>query len=602
MDDVPIRIWRGLVDDNRAGGRSMMHLPEFASFDTANQPSDDRMSELRFRALADATRDALIVVDDGTAEPGIGRRIVLWNRAAETLFGMDPNGLPKCKFEWVPQNDEAEPVTIREATISRRDGGRVRAEISASPWPSKTGRQVCYLIRCAGRSVARDRLAQTETRDELTGLRNRASFVECLDEALQSARSDGGAAPSVLYVDLDRFKAVNDHHGHAVGDVILGMAAERLVSQLRSTDIAARLGGDEFATLIVGVRTPEDLVGIADRCLAVLNVPYELDGKWCHMSASIGIATAHPGDDAEVVIQDADLAMEAAKRDGKARHQAYHPTLRAAAKLDLHIAELLRTVELNDVVSVHYQPIVSLESSALIGTEALLRWHEPLGSRVDPQTVVAIAERDGTMVALGRWIMARAVHDMKQWLDAELIDADTFVMAVNLSPAQLDDPQFARETRAVLEANFIAPRMLCVEIPEAALVDHYLDSLRPLVAMGIRLAVDDFGVGHSSLHSLVRYPATVTKIDRTLIAQAGSQRGAALLTAVVNLCHDLNLNPIAEGIETVEQLEFLRQLGMTTGQGYLFGRPMAADQLGQWLNERTTLAADLPRPVSIGPR
>jgi diguanylate cyclase len=600
---MPIQIRRGLDDDNLAGGRSMMHLPEVASFDTANQPPDDRMSERRFRALADATRDALIVVDDGTAEPGIGRRIVLWNRAAATLFGIDPNGLPKCKLEWIPQNDEAEPVTIREATIARRDGGRVRAEISTSPWPSKTGRQVCYLIRCDGRSMVRDRLTQTMTqtmtRDELTGLRNRASFVECVDEALQSARSDGGAAPSVLYVDLDRFKVVNDHHGHAVGDVILGMAAERLVSQLRSTDVAARLGGDEFATLIVGVRTPEDLVGIADRCLAVLNAPYELNGKWCHVSASIGIATARPGDDAEVVIQDADLAMEAAKRDGKARHQAYHPTLRAAANLDLHIAELLRTVDLNDVVSVHYQPIVSLESSALVGTEALLRWHEPLGAKVDPQTVVAIAERDGTMAALGRWIMARAVRDMKQWLDAELIDADTFVMAVNLSPAQLDDPQFARDTRAVLETNLIAPRMLCVEIPEAALVDHYLDSLRPLVAMGIRLAVDDFGVGHSSLHSLVRYPATITKIDRTLIAQASSHRGAALLTAVVNLCHDLNLNPIAEGIETVEQLEFLRQLGMTTGQGYLFGRPMAANQLGQWLNERTTYTTDLKRPADV---
>ncbi|MEW6225376.1 MAG: bifunctional diguanylate cyclase/phosphodiesterase [Chloroflexota bacterium] len=416
--------------------------------------------------------------------------------------------------------------------------------------------------------------------DVLTQLPNRIAFGAQLDLAL--ARQQPPVA--VLFCDLDDFRTVNDTLGHSAGDELLVAAADRLRHAVRPGDLAARLGGDEFAVLVADVDPAARADDVAQRIQQAMGEPFEVGGATVAVNVSIGIATSADGATAADLMQDADIAMYLAKGDGKARARHFAHGMRAeVAERVAFQADLADAIE-RDALRLVYQPIVSLDARATVGAEALLRWDHPKRGVVPPLVFVPLAEQTGLIVPLGRWVLATACRQMRSWLDhGAAADAQ---ISVNVSPVQLVHPGFVGDIRAVLGETGLAPANLMLEITESALVDPdqaglVLFELREL---GVRIAVDDFGTGYSAMSYLATFPIDVLKIDRSFIEAMGAdQQGPALVTTIVHLARNLQLDTIAEGIEEEAQLRSLVAMGCRFGQGYLLGRPMDAEVVGAML-------------------
>jgi diguanylate cyclase (GGDEF)-like protein/PAS domain S-box-containing protein len=455
--------------------------------------------------------------------------------------------------------------------------------------------------------------------DALTGLPNRTLFAREAASALASARSSGRVA-GVLFVDLDDFKIVNDTMGHGVGDELLAAVAVRLEATIRATDTGARLGGDEFALLIDDAADAEAVDTFAERIVAAFTEPFTLSESKVITSATVGVATSEDSEDVDELLRHADLALYAAKAAGKRRWRHYHDSLTSGMMQRREVQAALEDAVKNSAFALVYQPIVELDSGEIVGFEALLRWPRPNRRTVLPGEFIPVAEETGLIVPIGEWVLKQALSDMVRWRrglppglprkpdnsdDSNKPDkrdkwGDRPHISVNVSARQFFDPGFVTGVRRALRASGLPASVLLLEITESLLLggnERIRSDLAELKEIGVRLAIDDFGTGYSSLAYLLDLPIDVLKIDKTFVTGIGSQwRRHALVEGIIKLSEPLQVEIVAEGIETEVERELLAAMGCQFGQGYLLSVPVDAATAEAMLARGSGLVRELPRP------
>ncbi len=441
------------------------------------------------------------------------------------------------------------------------------------------------------RKRTEEQLLHDAMHDALTGLPNRALFLDRLQLELGRARRDPRSRFAVLFLDLDRFKTVNDSLGHGVGDQLLLEIAQRLAASLRPGDTVARLGGDEFALLMQDVEGPKRASQVAERVQEVLSRAFDMDGHEVFTTASIGISLSESGYvRPEEMLRDADIAMYRAKAAGKARYEIFDRAMHQNALALLRLeSELRRAVE-REQFEMHYQPIVALDSGRMVGFEGLVRWRHPSGVLRPPQSFLAVAEETGLMAPIGWWALREACGQLAAW-HRRFPGQPPLTMSVNVSGKIFLQSGVTREIEGLLAETGLDPTSLRLEITENVLLDHgpeVLAKLAEIHALGIQLHIDDFGTGYSSLTYLRQFPCDSLKIDRSFISDLDGKAGAeAIVQTILTLGSNLSMNVIAEGIETAEQLAHLRRLHCPQGQGYWFSRPVDAAAAGALLAAQT---------------
>jgi diguanylate cyclase (GGDEF)-like protein/PAS domain S-box-containing protein len=440
------------------------------------------------------------------------------------------------------------------------------------------------LGRVVERQRAEEAMAHQAMHDRLTGLPNRALFGDRLAVALGRAAAKAGSV-AVLFIDLDRFKLVNDSLGHSPGDQLLLAVAARLRAVIRPTDTVARLGGDEFTVVCEQISGEDEAIGIAERLADALSEPFVIDESELFVTASIGIALSSGADvDPDELLRDADAAMYRAKEQGRARWQLFNRDMRTAAVYRLETVNALHRALERGEFRVVYQPQIELSSSRVMGMEALVRWDHPQRGLIPPVEFIPLAEESGLIHDLGAWVLREACRQATAW--HRLVPAapgePPLTMSVNLSPKQLQRSSLVAEVADVLASTGLDPSSLVLELTESVLMldaDSIISRLEALRALGLRLAIDDFGTGYSSLSYLQRFPIDVLKIDRSFIDNLGSDADhTAVARTIVKLGQSLRLETVAEGVERVEHLDHLRELNCDAAQGYLFARPLPPEQ------------------------
>jgi diguanylate cyclase (GGDEF)-like protein len=428
------------------------------------------------------------------------------------------------------------------------------------------------------------RVAHLAHHDALTELLNRHGLATAIQMAV--AHLDRGGMFAILCLDLDHFKRVNDTHGHAVGDKLLKAMAERLRSCVRGTDLVARIGGDEFAIVQMSSNLPDGAAQLARRIIDTIGAPYLIEGHHLVIGTSIGISLApNDGRDVDTLLQHADLALYRAKTEGRGAFRMYHPDMNVAVRERRAFELDLRAALASAQFLLHYQPLVDTASRAIVGFEALLRWQHPERGLVQPSAFIPVAEEIGLMGDIGAWVLRTACTEAARW-------PNRLKIAVNVSPLQFREDRLRFDVVAALAASGLSPDRLELEITETVLLDHgpgTLDKLQRLRDLGVRIALDDFGTGYSSLAHLRQFPFDKVKIDRTFVQGAGNEEASmAIVRAVVGLSGNLGMAITAEGVETDAQLALLRAEGCSEAQGYIFSRPVPADEVSKVL---TRLAA-----------
>ena len=431
------------------------------------------------------------------------------------------------------------------------------------------------------------RLYQQANFDALTGLANRSLFFDRLNQALLHAHRHGLTA-ALLFVDLNRFKEVNDAYGHPAGDQLLTQIAAALTATVRREDTVARLGGDEFAILLPQIDTHQHAALFAQKVLAALSRPYPVEGGQATISAAIGVALSSDcAGDAASFVKCADMAMFRCKKNGKGGYELFHSDMAAEAERVRSLQQRLREALARGEFVLHYQPKVSFSNSAMTGCEALLRWQPPAQALVMPGEFIGNLEDSGFIVEVGGWVVREACAQIARW-QCEGLDIP---VAVNVSAKQIS-PEFVRTVRAALEEAIIDGSQLQIELTESSVMqrtDEAIHVLNELRAMGLKVAIDDFGTGHASLALLKRLPVDVVKIDRSFVAGLPhNDSDASICRAVIQMAHSLSLRVIAEGIEHPRQNAFLKEHGCDEAQGYLLGRPSEAAKL-----------TDFSRPANV---
>ena len=562
------------------------------------KPMIDRISErtrsaLRARARLQAVLDnALVGVL--TVRPDGG--IVDANRAASSMFvGTEPL-VGRSLWDLASRTGDREATSelllgalggtdlTRELELHGQQPFAGRVAARAADGPDGT------LVSVVVSDVTQQRDAEAQLRhlalhDPLTGLANRTLFSDRVEHALTRAQRHGQIA-AVLFIDLDEFKTVNDSLGHHVGDELLVSLSERMAGAVRSADTAARLGGDEFAVLIEDVSDIDMVRAIADRILELFAMPVEVGGEVLAVGASIGVAVSSGCSSAAELMRNADAAMYDVKRSGRNGVQFFTASMHDVALERLNLRGDLGRAVATDQLALHYQPIVELGTERLLGVEALLRWTHPERGNVPPGTFIPVAEDCGLIGDLGRWVLRRALQDMRALREQYGEQAAGYV-SVNVSALQLAQPGFVDDVRAALEGTIPADDLV-LEITETALMRDAAaasQTLTRLRDLGVRIAVDDFGTGYSSMSYLQDFPFDLVKIDRSFVARLGESAATAALTrGMLELCRALGLQAVAEGVETRSQAAALADLDCTCAQGYLFARPAPLGQLAAYLD------------------
>ena len=430
--------------------------------------------------------------------------------------------------------------------------------------------------------------------DALTGLPNRVMFMRCLEGALAD-----GQGTTVIFLDLDDFKIVNDSLGHGAGDELLKAFAARLQSALGPDDVVARFGGDEFVILLGSAAGDDDATAVTDRIVHELRTPVFINGEPIYVTTSMGVRLCLPGDaaGADAALRDADSAMYRAKQLGKGRCEVFDDEMRRRATERLDLESALHTVLQRDELFLVYQPLVELPSGHITGVEALLRWQHPTIGLVSPVDFIPLAEQNGTIVPIGTWVVEEACRQLAEWGDPDL------KVSVNVASQQLAGPGLIDTVRRTLKATGIAPAQLCLEITETAVLgdsESTARTLSALIELGVGLAVDDFGVGYASLSHLRQLlPVNTLKIDKSFVdGLLDGAEDAAIVEGVIGLAHSLGLTVVAEGVEYGEQVELLSRWGCETGQGYHFARPLPAGEIAERLGAGAPLGCAAERKAA----
>jgi diguanylate cyclase (GGDEF)-like protein/PAS domain S-box-containing protein len=442
------------------------------------------------------------------------------------------------------------------------------------------------------RTRAEEALQHQAFHDALTGLPNRALFLDRVEHALTRARRHDGSV-GVLFLDLDRFKLVNDSLGHAAGDLLLVTVAERLKECLRDEDTVARFGGDEFAILMSEMDEPSAALRLAERVIQALDAPFHLDGHDVVTATSIGIVVSAAGHTPADMLRDADVALYRAKARGRGRYEVFDETMNAQALERLELEADLRLALERDEFRVYYQPKMDLASGRLDGMEALVRWEHPRRGLVSPAAFIPLAEETGLIRPLGQWVLEEACRQTKQWHDQT--PGLALVTSVNLSARQFQQPTLVADVAVALQQSGVRPEHIQLEITESAAMEDAeaaVATLQQLKSLGVQLAIDDFGTGYSSLAYLKRFPVDALKIDRAFVSGLDqSSEDASIVNAVASLGHALNLSIVAEGIETADESRHVHALGCEVGQGYYFAKPLSVAEAEAFLTRSIADAA-----------
>ncbi len=559
--------------------------------------------DLKLRDRAIESSVSAICITDNLAPDN---PIVYVNSAFERITGYSSQEVLGRNARLLQGTDLAQPelITIRAALHDqrpchvvlrnyRKDGGMYWNELNISPVRNDAGTVTHYIgvhSDITDAKTHQDELARQANHDSLTGLPNRNLLWDRIDRACARTQRYGGFV-AVAFLDLDNFKVVNDSLGHSLGDHLLRAVAARLESSLRAMDTVARLGGDEFVLVLSDHKSELSVSGELQRIVESFSQPFVVDGRDVFITASVGVAL-YPQDakDPETLMKSAELAMYRVKESGRNAYQLYTAEMQTRVTERLGLEGMLRRALERGEFSLRYQPQVDLRSNRIFGCEALLRWNQPDLGMIGPGKFIPLAEETGLIVPIGEWIVRTACRQSKTWQNAGL---PAVTMAVNISARQFRENTLLQAVAKILDETGLDASQLELEVTESVIMhdtQHVIATLQAFADMGVSLSVDDFGTGYSSLSYLKRFPVDRLKIDQSFVRDVTTDADdAAIAQAVITLGHTMNLRVIAEGVETPEQLAFLRRHQCDEMQGYLFGKPMPADEFAKLLESGRTL-------------
>jgi diguanylate cyclase (GGDEF)-like protein len=609
QDWLPILIALGAITLHNFALDTGLHFTGFAVAASAVGIVAWRLNE-RERTLA---RQVLASTADGLYGRDLNGRITFVNDALTALIGVEaaelvgrsdhdvlghaaqdgthysPGGCPACSAIKVTTGAPA------VGTLAREDACPITVEYASTPIRER-GQTVGAVVTIRDRTE-HTLLTRKALHDQLTGLPNRALLDEHLRQALTRLERRPDRMVAVFFLDLDRFKVINDSLGHAAGDLLLTEVARRLQEVMRTQDTVARFGGDEFVVLCEDFVDERDVVRISERLVRALTTPITIGETELTVTTSIGVAmTADAQASPDSLVRDADAAMYRAKELGRNRYELFDDALRVRAVERLRVeSELRRALTAGELV-VHYQPKVNLGDGRLVGVEALVRWEHPERGLVPPMEFIPVAEETGLIGPLGAWVLEEACATAQRWR-MDHPELRGMVLAVNLSSRQLTQSDLVPTVERILESSGFPASLLCLEITESVLMNDAEDTTRVLTdlkRLGVRLAVDDFGTGYSSLSYLTRFPIDVLKVDRSFVANLSEQADSwSIVAAVIGLSRSLGLSTVAEGVEDEAQASILRSLGCELAQGYHYARPQPAEDVEALLLAPPRAATDL---------
>lgn len=573
--------------------RSADGTPEFLST-IARDVSERKAFEARLMQLVstlEATPDLVITSD-------LASKLIYVNAAARAVLGIAADvdvaalrevDVPAYMPAWASDIVKTEGLSkalrdgtwTGEAAILSADGSEIPTSHALIVHRNQDG--IVEFVSSIARDISAQKQLEAQLRqqafhDGLTGLANRTCFIDRLEHGLARARRTGDVL-ALLFIDLDQFKSVNDTHGHSLGDRLLVKVGERLTALIRAGDTVARLGGDEFAILLDGA-ADSAAETTAQRVVESLRVPFEIDGLEVFAHASVGVARATGTADGLELLRQADLAMYTAKADGRDRFEVFDQNVQNTMGTRLALLNDLQGAVKRGEFVLHYQPKLSMDTAEITGVEALVRWNHPKQGLVPPMAFIPIAEESGIIVPLGRWVLSEACRQMKVWQQSEPGSMMQSV-AVNVAARQLRDPHFIQDVATILAQSGLDPACLTIEITESATMQDVTTTIAVLTRLkelGVRLSIDDFGTGYSSLSYLKQFPFDELKIDKSFVDTVVTD-SENLTSAIVQIGKTLHLKIVAEGVEHRGQLESLRALDCDAVQGYLFSRPVTAEQI-----------------------
>jgi diguanylate cyclase (GGDEF)-like protein/PAS domain S-box-containing protein len=559
--------------------------------------------DLKLRDRAIESSVSAICITDNLAPDN---PIVYVNPAFERITGYSSQEVLGRNARLLQGTDLAQPelISVRAALHDqrpchvvlrnyRKDGSMYWTELNIAPVRNDAGVVTHYIgvhSDITDAKTHQDELARQANHDSLTGLPNRNLLWDRIDGACARTQRYGNFA-AVAFLDLDNFKVVNDSLGHTVGDHLLRAVAERLESSLRAIDTVARIGGDEFVLVLSDHKSEQSVSGELQRIVESFSQPFSVDGRELIVTASAGVAL-YPQDakDPESLMKSAELAMYRAKESGRNAYQMFTAEMQTRVTERLALEGRLRRALERGEFELHYQPQVDLRSNRVFGCEALIRWRQPELGMIPPASYIPLAEETGLIVPIGEWVLRTACRQCKAWQDAGL---PAVAVAVNISARQFREKNLLQLVAAILAETGLAPGQLELEVTESVIMhdaQQVIASLEAFRDMGVRLSVDDFGTGYSSLSYLKRFPVDRLKVDQSFVRDLSTDGDdVAIARAIITLGHTMNLRVIAEGVETPEQLAFLRMHQCDEIQGYLFAKPMPAEEFGKLLESGRTL-------------